>query len=77
MDQPYILPILDCQYHSCWCPGDWSHQGISRCGIDPINWNIPSLASEELMYSTFMSLQLAFYVNLFDIEAVSSLSQVS
>ena len=25
-----------CQYHACWCPGDLSHQGISRNGIDCI-----------------------------------------
>ena len=24
------------QYHACWCPGDWSRQGISRHGIDSI-----------------------------------------
>ena len=22
------------QYHACWFPGSWSHQGISRHGID-------------------------------------------
>ena len=48
MEQHYMLPILYCQYHACWCPGDLSHQGISRHGIDQIRWNIPSLASEEL-----------------------------
>ena len=44
-----MLPILCCQYHVCWCPGDWRSQGISRHGIDQIGWNIPSLASEELI----------------------------
>ena len=34
MEQPYMLPILYCQYHACWCPGDLSRQGISRHGID-------------------------------------------
>ena len=23
--QVYMLPILLCQYHACWCPGDASH----------------------------------------------------
>ena len=40
MEQHYMLPILYCQYHACWCPGDLSHQGISRHGIDQIRWNI-------------------------------------
>ena len=35
MEQPYMLPILCSQYHSCWCPGDLSCQGIGRHGIDP------------------------------------------
>ena len=46
--QPYILPILYCQYHACWCPGHLRSQDISRHGIDQIRWNIPSLASQEL-----------------------------
>ena len=48
MEQPYKLPILCCQNHACWCPGDLS-QGISRIGIDQISWNILSLTSEELI----------------------------
>ena len=24
------------QFHSCWCPGDFRSQGISRHGIDSI-----------------------------------------
>ena len=47
MEQTYMLPILYCQYHSCWCPRNWRSQGISRHGIDQISRNIPSLASEE------------------------------
>ena len=49
MEQPYMLPSLYCQYHVCWCPGDFWSQGISRHGIDQRSWNIPSLASEELI----------------------------
>ena len=48
MQQPCMLPILCCRYHSCWCPGDFSRQGISRHGIDPQSWNILSPASDEL-----------------------------
>ena len=33
MEQPYLLPILYCQYHACWCPGNLRSQGISRHGM--------------------------------------------
>ena len=48
MEQPYMLYILQCQYHACWCPGDLRSQGTSRHGIDQISQSIPSLAPEEL-----------------------------
>ena len=48
MEQPYVLPILHCQCHACWCTGDFRSQCISRHGIDLQSRNIPSLASEEL-----------------------------
>ena len=41
--KPYMLPILYCQYHSCWSPGDLRSQGISKHGIDWISWNISSI----------------------------------
>ena len=41
-EQPYMLPILYCQYHPCW------GQGISRFGIWPQIQNIPSPTSAEL-----------------------------
>ena len=63
MEQPYMLPILCRQYHSCWCPDDFSRQCISRHGIDQMNQNIPFLASEELInglsdlgYSVYITL---------------------
>ena len=34
MEQPYMLPILYCQYRDCRCPGDLSRQAISRHGIN-------------------------------------------
>ena len=37
MELPYMLPILYCQYHACWCSGDLRSQGISRHGIDQIS----------------------------------------
>ena len=46
MEQPYMLPILYCQYHACWSPGDLRSQGISRHGINQISQNVLSLASE-------------------------------
>ena len=30
-----ILPLLCCQDHACWWPGDASRQGICRNGLDP------------------------------------------
>ena len=48
VEQPYMLPILYCQYPACWCPDYLRSQGISKHGIDPQSRNIPSLASEEL-----------------------------
>ena len=30
MEQPYMLPITYCQYHSCWSPGDLRSQLISK-----------------------------------------------
>ena len=52
MEQPYMLPILYCQYHACWCPGDLMSPRISRNGIDPESRNIPyPAASEEFKWS--------------------------
>ena len=34
MEQPYMLPILHWQYHTCWCSGDFRSQSISRHGIE-------------------------------------------
>ena len=48
-EQPYMLPILFCQYHSCWCPGDFKSQVINRHGIDQLSQKILSLASKELI----------------------------
>ena len=48
MVQPYMLPILYCHYHACWCSGDLSRQGINMYGIDQMSRNIPSLVWEEL-----------------------------
>ena len=50
MEQVYISPTIYYQYHACWSPGDLRSQGISRHGIDQLNQNIPSLASEELIW---------------------------
>ena len=51
MEQPYILPILYYQYHSCWCLSD---VGINRHGIEQISQNILSLASEKLMFKLLL-----------------------
>ena len=53
MEQPYMLPILYCQYHDWWCPGDLRSQGINSHGtcITQISQNISSLAQEDLTYS--------------------------
>ena len=49
MELPYMLPILQCQYHACWCPGILWSQGISRHGIDQLTRKILPLASAELI----------------------------
>ena len=49
MEQPYMLPILYCQYYACLCPGDLRSQGISRHVIGLQSWTIPSPASVELI----------------------------
>ena len=52
LEQQYMLSVLPSQYHACWCSGDFRSQGINRHGtcIDPKSWNIPSSASEELIF---------------------------
>ena len=48
--QPYMLPIVYCQYHFCRYPGDLRSQGISRHDIDQASWNISFLALEQLRH---------------------------
>ena len=47
LERQFMSSVL--QYHACWCSGDFRSQGISRHGINQINWNIASPASEELV----------------------------
>ena len=46
-EQPYTLPILHCQYHVCWCPGDLRKQSTAGMIFTKKSRNILSLASEE------------------------------
>ena len=55
MEKPYVLPILYCQCHACWCTGDFKSQCISRQGIDFQSQNIPSLAWEELIVPYYLT----------------------
>ena len=50
MEQPYILPILYCQYmyHAYWCHGNLGRQGINRHGINQMSQYILSPTSGEL-----------------------------
>ena len=53
-----MVPILYCQYHSCWCHGNLRSKGIIRHGIDQKKLEyISSLASEYLTFN--------FYINTF------------
>ena len=61
-----LLTILYSQYPSCLCPRDLRRQGICRHSIEQISWNIPSLASKELILWLLMPGLLFFY---FDISA--------
>ena len=54
MEQPWMLPILHCHYHACWCPDNWRSQGINRHSIDSQRWNILSPALEELRKSEWV-----------------------
>ena len=58
LDELYMLHILYCQYHTCWCPRDLKSQGISRHGIDQISRNIPCPASGE---SKWLSITVSQY----------------
>ena len=49
--QQYILSVLDRQCHTYRCSGYFRSQVINRHGIVPQSRNIPSLASEESIYS--------------------------
>ena len=53
LEQQCMLSVLHVEYHAWWCPGDLVSQDISRHGIDPKSQNIPSPASEELIYNGF------------------------
>ena len=75
MEQPYMLPILYCQYYACWCPGDFRSQGISSHGIDQISQNIPSPAKEELTYLSLhiqVSLSILNHGNLSQLPTASA-----
>ena len=63
MEQRYKLPVLHRQYHACWCSGDFRSQGISRYGVDPWSWNIPSPASEELMIYHYSSYFIIIFMS--------------
>ena len=60
MEQPHMLHILYCQYHSCWCLGNLRSQGISRNGIDPQSRSILSPALEEKHGGKLMGLDVIF-----------------
>ena len=47
---------LSCQYHACWCAGDFWSQCISRHDIEPQSRNNPFPASEKLIISCVFSL---------------------
>ena len=47
VEQQYLLSVAHSQYHACWCSGDF--RSMSKHGIDKHSWNIPFLASEELI----------------------------
>ena len=46
LGQQYMLSVLYSQYDARWY---FKSRGISRHGIDPQSWNIPSPASEDLI----------------------------
>ena len=48
IEQPYMLPMLYCQYHACWYRGDLRRKGISRNWIGQIIQNIRSLSIKRV-----------------------------
>ena len=56
MEQPFMLSILYCQYHACWCLG----RGINWHGIDQVIRNSLTVASKELKSSTHLQTILFF-----------------
>ena len=48
LEPQYMLSVLNSQYHTCWCTGDFRSQCIIRHGIDSKTRIILSPASEEL-----------------------------
>ena len=64
IEQPYMLPILYFQCHSCWCPGDLRSQPRTSEGmvLTPQSQNVPSPVSEELKYIFFKTNSLYIHV---------------
>ena len=62
MQQPYMLHILYCQCHACWCPGDLMSQCISRHVINQIILNAPisSIRRVENKFSFHLMTYIVF-----------------
>ena len=64
MEQPYMLPILYCQYHGCWCHGDMAMQVTSSHDINYLKWaialsalgvNLKKICQHMIMYDILLS----------------------
>ena len=72
-EQQYILFILHSHYHACWSSGNFRSQGISRHGIDTQSLNIPSPASEQLVFQhSHQDIPLLVFVFLHQMELLLS-----
>ena len=65
MVQPYMLPILYCQYHACWYPRDLRSQGIIRHCIAVMKLSGRALALGDLVFkwTTWESKGLSQWAN--------------
>ena len=51
MEQPYMLPILYCQYHACWCPGDLRARASAGMILTPRHGIFSSIRRVNILWA--------------------------
>ena len=62
LEQQYVLSVLHCQYHACWCSGDFGASASAGMVLTSQSRNIKSPASKELSLSVKSDLSSTFYM---------------